>query len=49
MSSQTQPDPAEGARDDDAAKTATQPRPGQSSDKPAEGGDDAPAAGSPRG
>ena len=51
MSVPTQPEPAEGAREDDAAKTATGPQPGQSSDDPAEGADDAPGAdrGSPRG
>jgi hypothetical protein len=34
-------EPAEGARDDDAAQTATGPQPGQSAEDPAEGADDA--------
>jgi hypothetical protein len=38
-------EPAEGARDDDAAQTATGPQPGQSAEDPAEGrDDDAPGA-----
>ena len=35
-------EPAEGARDDDAAQTATGPQPGQSAEDPAEGADDTP-------
>jgi hypothetical protein len=51
MSVPIQPEPAEGAREDDAAKTAPGGQPKQSAEAPAEGADDAPGAdhGSARG